>query len=62
MTDEDVQKIFSGENIVFSHGKIIYYDVFNKPHWTTYNMRYSPVKKRFEFCETHNDFDVEGSP
>src|SRR5437773_5467291 len=54
-----LNKIASGENTVFVHGKIFYEDVFNCPPWTTFcSYLASGASGGFAPYQTHND---EGS-
>jgi hypothetical protein len=56
ISQTDLDDIKAGKLIVWSHGKIIYRDIFDCHHWTTYCIR-STKDLTFRSCDKHNDAD-----
>jgi hypothetical protein len=40
---------------VFTHGELIYEDIFRCRHWMKFCYYWHPESKGFAACETHND-------
>jgi hypothetical protein len=55
MTKELLDKLSSGDYILYLHGIINYEDIFRVPHETTFCMYLKPNLKTLSACETYNE-------
>ena len=62
VTQEDLDRIRSGEVKIFVHGKMTYDDIFGCPHWTTFCVRLKSDLKYTSYGTHNNDADDNHCP
>jgi hypothetical protein len=63
MPPEDIDKVRSGELVIYAIGKITYNDIFNFSHWTKYcyaSNQSSIEVVNFRACRDYNQIDPNG--
>ena len=62
LTAEDIRQIESGELQAFAFGKIVYTDIFDSQHWTTFCYRFYPATGGFTAYHQYNEADNDSAP
>ena len=62
LTAEDIRQIESGELQAFAFGKIVYTDIFDSQHWTTFCYRFYPATVGFTAYHQYNEADNDSAP
>jgi hypothetical protein len=58
-----IDELTSGRLRVYTHGRIVYDDIFGCRHWLTFCYFFNPEVNSFSVCATHNDtgdIQIEG--
>ena len=62
LTAEDMRQIGSGEVQAFAFGKIVYTDIFDSQHWTTFCYKFYPAIGGFAAYHQYNEADNDSAP
>ncbi|MGH9816448.1 MAG: hypothetical protein ACRD6I_10260 [Candidatus Acidiferrales bacterium] len=52
---EEQQQVSSGTHRFYLYGRVEYWDVFERPHWTTFCLYMANDLKSFRICDKYND-------